>query len=304
MTNTTNITMTAAELCEKYNALLAANASAVELTKTEMDLMDAVKAENNEHKKARVHELLEVRATKGESAFFTEYLNDRTYQGQAAVKDKDDNTYDLKDRTKPMTFADLEKVYKAESGKVGETLARDGRYKAFVELLQWNIARLTSKEINAKKEQVLTNKKLEAMAKDPQLKVFLGCTNGALLSQIQMIANCILPEEDAVKLNSADCNYVKLAGIQKVNRGTVTGSKDTAVLEEIITAIVYRKNGLYYKFQSKSAGMKHKDTDLTPKQEEVLAAAKDPAPTAVQAADNARKEMGKAPKAAKAEAAA
>lgn len=304
MTNTT-ITLTAPACVRKYNELLKANASAVELAKAETALNDAVKADNKAAKENRVHELLNIRTAKGESAFFDAYLNDRTYPGNAAVKDKDDNSYELKDRTMMLTFSDLEKVFKAESENSADSLARDGRYKAFVELLQWNFARATSKDLEATGKQILTDKKLEAMAKDPSLKVFLGCTNGALLAQIQMIADCILPENyAAVKLNSADCKYVKLASVQRVRRGTVTGSKDTAVLEEVITAIHYRKNGLHYEFQSKSAGMKMRKSDLTPKQEEVLAAAKDPAPTAVQAADNARKEMAKAAKAAKAEAAA
>ena len=304
MTNNTT-TMPIIDAISAYNALVMSNAPAAQLNQAETAIDEAVKAENKAAKDSCVASLLAVRAEQGETAFFDAYLADRTYPGFAAVKSKDDGTYDMKPRTMMLGFGDLEKGYKAENAdNITATLARDGRYKSFVGLLQWNMARSVSKEIEDPKgaKQVLTDKKLEAMAKDPELKVFAGYTNGALLSQMQYIVNCILPENyPEVKLNSADRRYVQLAAVQRVRRGVVTGSKDTAVLEELITAIVYRKAGAYYEFQSKSAGMREKkDTPkpkLTAKQEQVIANTAERTPNAAQAEKNARKEA-KAAKAA------
>lgn len=295
MTNNTT-TMSAIEAINTYNNLVMSNAPAAQLNAAETAVDEAVKGENKAAKEACVAKLLAIRSEQGETAFFDAYLSDRTYSGFAAVKSKDDGTYELKQRTMLFGFADLEKGYKAENAdNITATLARDGRYKSFVGLLQWNMARSVSKEIEDPKgaKQILTDKKLEAMAKDPELKVFAGYTNGALLSQMQYIVNCILPENyPEVNLNSADRRYVQLAAVQRVRRGVVTGSKDTAVLEELITAIVYRKAGAYYEFQSKSAGMREKKDapKLTAKQEQVIANTREPVPSSAQAEKNARKE--------------
>ncbi len=294
MTTTMTINLTAPAAVNAYNELLKQNAPADKLTKAEAAITEANKADNKAAKEARVKELLNIRATQGETAFFDAYLGDRTYPGHAAVQDKDDKTYELKDRAMVLRFEDMEKVFKEGAADSGASLARDPRYKKFVGLLQWNLARSTAKELEIGKAQVLTDKQLETMRKEPELKVFTGATNGALLSQIQTIAEAILPEGYAPAMNSADRKYIQLASVQKVKRGTVTGAKDSSVLDELLTAVIIRKNGLHYDFQSKSAGMKMKKSDLTPKQEEVLAKAKDPAPTAVEAAKNARKEMAAA----------
>lgn len=313
MTNTTT-TMSAIEAINAYNALILSNAPATKLTEAENTVVESVKAENKTAKDACVEELLTIYAEQGKVAFFDAYLANRTYTGISTSKSKEDGTYDMpKPHTFMLGFRDLEKGYKAKhADNIAATLARDGRYKAFVELLQWNLAREVSKEIEVSKEkktgkkqedkQVLTDKKLEAMAKDPKLEVFKGCTNGALLSQMQYIVDSILPEDyPAVKLNSADRRYVQLAAVQKVKRGVVTGSKDTVVLEELITAIVYRKAGAYYEFQSKSAGMRnHNNTPkLTAKQEQIIANTREPVPSSAQAEKNARKEAKAAAEAAK-----
>lgn len=288
---TTTMTLTAPAAVAAYNELLKQNAPADKLTKAEAAIADANKADNKAAKEARVQELLNIRATKGETAFFDAYLGDRTYPGHAALQDKDSKEYDLKPRAMVLRFEDLEKGFKEGAADSAASLARDPRYKKFVGLLQWNLARSTAKELEIGKAQVLTDKQLETMRKEPELKVFTGATNGALLSQIQTIAEAILPEGYAPAMNSADRKYIQLASVQKVKRGTVTGAKDSSVLDELLTAVTVRKKGLHYEFQSKSAGMKMKKSDLTPKQEEVFFKAPDAAPTAAQAADNARKEM-------------
>lgn len=288
--NTTAMPISAADAVAVYNALLQKNAPAAELAKAETVLTDAVKADNMAMKEARVNALLDIRESGGETAFFDAFLKNRTYFCTAAVQNKDSKEYKLEDRTKPLRFEDLEKGFKKKFNDSTASLARDPRYVKLLGLLQWNLARSTTQELKTGDAMHLSNKQLETLRKEPELKVFTGATNGALLAQIQAIVNAILPDGYAPAMNSADRKYVQLASVAKVKRGTVTGAKDSNVLDEIITAVIVRKTGLCYKFQSKSAGMKPRKSDLTPKQEETFYKAPDRAPTPVQAADAARKD--------------
>ena len=263
-------TMTIEEKLAALNKAVEEKASDEIISDLVVSINNALKERNKDNVAERIGALAAM-ARDNRAIFWATFLENPYATVQRLSSNKDTNGYVLNDGRRRIRFEQVDTAYGDRYD--GETIARSKRYVGMIARFTHNLYRAECKELSeggAAVVHVNFNGKAEAKTAEYD---FSGYSNGALQSQLDAIANVILPDNMGIHLVKADVRYVRTAFAQ-VKEGKVKTMDEKTVSNLIFDAIAVRAEGKTYIVESRAKchkdGNKTKKSERTEKQEEIM----------------------------------
>ena len=277
----TTTTMTATETANPYEDKTAAEVVAI-LNQTEDKNLHApiiaaieekLKEENKEAVKIDVETF--AHCYKTDEALFWENMIELPYATIHRLVEDENDGYILKPSKRRILFSQVDSVYQQENS--GKSIAAGKNYVRMIARITDNLYKSKCADLSAEAGKdcavvrVMSNIDGETVMRDVD---FSKSSIGGIKDQIQALVDTILPENERVKICSADVRYIQTVTASG-NESKVKTANEKNVEKAIFDAIKTRRLGVAYEVESRAKCHKAdkkqaKKSERTEKQEEVM----------------------------------
>ena len=277
----TTTTMTATETANPYEDKTAAEVVAI-LNQTEDKNLHApiiaaieekLKEENKEAVKIDVETF--AHCYKTDEALFWENMIELPYATIHRLVEDENDGYILKPSKRRILFSQVDSVYQQENS--GKSIAAGKNYVRMIARITDNLYKNKCADLSAEAGKdcavvrVMSNIDGETVMREVD---FFKFSIGGIKDQIQALVDTVLPENERVKICSADVRYIQTVTASG-NESKVKTANEKNVEKAIFDAIKTRRLGVAYEVESRAKCHKAdkkqtKKSEHTEKQEEVM----------------------------------
>lgn len=277
----TTTTMTTTETANPYEDKTASEVVEI-LNKTEDKNLHApiiaaieekLKEENKEAVKIDVETF--AHCYKTDEALFWENMIELPYATIHRLVEDENEGYILKPSKRRILFSQVDSVYQQENS--GKSIAAGKNYVRMIARITDNLYKSKCADLSAEAGKdcavvrVMSNIDGETVMREVD---FSKSSIGGIKDQIQALVDTILPENERVKICSADVRYIQTVTASG-NESKVKTTNEKNVEKAIFDAIKTRRLGVAYEVESRAKCHKAdkkqtKKSERTEKQEEVM----------------------------------